>query len=93
MADFVFLVIIFVLMEEKELEFNQWLYKLNERLTLANVKIKSGEDLSDEETELLYALFPLWYRGYIIYKTHVLSGNSHSVRQPPLFGDKTSVKP
>jgi hypothetical protein len=56
--------------EEKELLFIEWLTKVNETLTITLLKVNDKIDITEDNYELLRALYRLYYNGeYLLYKT------------------------
>jgi hypothetical protein len=55
--------------EEKELLFIEWLTKVNETLTITLLKVNDKIDITEDNYELLRALFRLYDNGdYLLYK-------------------------
>ena len=54
----------------EELECWEWLAKVTERLTFLRLKVLDHKDITEDDNELLRAMFKVWHNGeYPIYMT------------------------
>ena len=79
--------------ELTELQFHDWLDKVNERLTFARLKINDGKDISEDDYDMYKMLFRDWYNGEHPIFVNKMVGEVQSVSQQGLFSDNTTVYP
>lgn len=68
--------------ESFELKMWDWLVKVNEKLTIIQIKVSDGKDLNEAEEELLRVLHQIWHRGeYPIYASRLLGTDEKAIDQ------------
>jgi len=77
---------------ERELGFYQTIKKLSERLHVINYHVQSGMQISESDIALLRKLFPLWYRGEIIFHEFAIDEKNNGSSQQKLFTDTKTDK-
>ena len=80
--------------EDDELGFQEWLFKLSERLQIMTISIRDSQLITvDDEEGVLRPLHTLWHTGGIIFpkiKSHIEATNC---RQGGLFDDRMTDNP
>lgn len=78
---------------ETELDYLEWLKLVNQKLTLAILKISDHTDISEEDYELLRVQHKLWYNGeYPLYRQKGIVSEETAV-QTGLFAPDVAEKP
>jgi uncharacterized protein YfkK (UPF0435 family) len=74
--------------EQTELDYWEWIAKVNEKLTLLRLKVLDHKDISEEDYELLRVLFRPYNNGeYPLWQTR-FEQISQIVSQPNLFSQE-----
>jgi len=60
-------------MSNKELGFEPWIYKLNERLSIVSQNIKTGQALQETDIDILQSLHSLHFNGDIVFHEEIIS--------------------
>ncbi len=71
--------------KKKELEYIDWVNKLHERLSIVGYNIKTGNDISPHDRDVLRALYPLWYDMEMPFYEGVQVMTNQTVTGMPLF--------
>ena len=68
--------------ESFELKMWDWAVKINEKLTIIQIKVSDGQDLNETEEELLRVLHRVWWRGeYPIYASRLTGTDEKAIEQ------------
>lgn len=77
-------------MIEAELDFWEWLAKVNERITFLKIRVLDHRDITDDDFCLLKVLYKPYYCGeYPLYQTK-MDAVAENVIQNSLFTDTTA---
>ena len=68
-----------------ELEFDEWLWKVSEKLTLARLSVQEHKEVGEEFYDIAKKLHPLWYRGELVFYKNVLDLPEQNVTEQGLF--------
>ena len=79
-------------MPYRELKFEPWLYRLNERLSIVRQNIKTGQALQETDVDILQSLHKLHFNGDVVF-TEVIEEKPDKKEVKPINFDKKTAKP
>jgi hypothetical protein len=78
-------------MQIVELEYQDWLFKLAERLQIVTIQINNQQDISDDDYDrVLRPLHEAWYEGEIVFTKSQQEPMATNCHQGGLFDDRVS---
>jgi hypothetical protein len=78
-------------MSQEELNFRDWIAKINERLTFLLLNIKDKRDITENDYDILRVFYKTWYNGeHPLYATK-MEGVCQTVTQANLFSGELSA--
>ena len=81
-------------MQTEELEFQEWLFKLAERLQITTLQVNNQQDLNENDWDgLLKPLHRVWYDGEIVFYKNRMRFHDNIVKESGLFDDRLTGNP
>ena len=81
-------------MQTEELEFQEWLFKLAERLQITTLQVNNQQDLNENDWDgVLKPLHRVWYDGEIVFYKNRMQFHDNIVKESGLFDDRLAGNP